>query len=494
MPVLETPPSTDCPECARLHRVLETALARIAVLDAQGPALEAALARIAGLEAQVRELLAQLQRNSSNSSTPPSANPLNAPKPVRKRRTGRRPGGQNGHHGHHRHRLPAERVNEVVHYVPQTCAGCHAPLPAEPSPGDPEPAWHQVAELPKLAAVVTEHQAHARTCPDCGLVNHATIPTEVRAHVIGPRLAATMSYLSGRFHLSKRSVREYVEAVFDVPVSLGTVVTLEQQTSASLAPAHHEARAAVREAAVKNADETGWKQAGTRRWLWTAATTTVAFFVIHVQRGGRGLKALLGETITGIVISDRWSGYSSLPLEQRQVCWAHLKRDFQKCWERGGAGKVVGATGLIVVEDVFTLWWDFRQRRIDRESMVAKLEPLVEELRVALEQGSGCADPKVVAFCDNLLALYPALWLFAGIEGVEPTNNHAERILRMGVLWRKNSFGCHSESGCRFVERVLTVVQTLRLQKRSVLTFLEASVIAHRLGTPAPALLIPKQD
>ena len=151
-----------------------------------------------------------------------------------------------GHRGYHRLRLPAHRVNQVVSYVPQTCADCHAPLPADPGPDDPEPTWQQVAELPKLAAVVTEHQAHTRTCPGCGLVNHATIPAEVRAHVIGPRLAATMSYLSGRFHLSKRSVRELVEAVFDVPVSLGTVATLEQQTSAALADAHDQARDAVR--------------------------------------------------------------------------------------------------------------------------------------------------------------------------------------------------------------------------------------------------------
>jgi transposase len=343
-----------------------------------------------------------------------------------------------------------------------------------------------------LAAIVTEHQAHARICPECGTVNRVTIPAEVRSHVIGPRLAATMSYLSGRFHLSKRSVREFVEAVFNVPVSLGTVITLEQQTAAALASAHGEARDAVRGAAVKNADETSWKQAGAKRWLWTAATTTVAFFVIHVQRGARGLKSLLGEAVTGIVISDRWPGYVSLPLEQRQVCWSHLKRDFQKCYERGGPGKVVGETGLVVVEDLFTLWWDFRQRQINREALKAKVEPLVEELRVALEQGSGCADGKMVAFCDNLLALYPALWLFVGIEGVEPTNNHAERVLRPGVLWRKNAFGCHSESGCRFVERILTVVQTLRLQKRPVLDFLEASLIAHRSGTPAPALLVPE--
>jgi len=388
--------------------------------------------------------------------------------------------------------LPAGRVNAILDYVPLVCVECQTPLPVEPGPDDPEPSWHQVAELPRLAAVVTAHQAHARTCPGCGTLNHATIPVEVRAHVIGPRLAAMMSYLSGRFHLSKRSVRELVEAAFEVPVSLGTVAALEQQTSSALIPAHDQARDAVRDAPVKNADETGWKQAGARRWLWTAATTTVAYFVIHVHRGARGLKQLLGEAITGIVISDRWWGYNGLPLEQRQVCWAHLERDFRKCLERGGPGKLVGDIGLMIVEDLFTLWWEYREGLIDRPALETQLEPLVDELRAGLERGSGCADPKIVAFCDNLLTLYPALWLFAGVEGVEPTNNHAERILRMGVLWRKNAFGCHSESGCRFVERILTVVQTLRLQKRSVLDFLEESVIAHRSGTPAPALVMPK--
>ncbi len=475
MTPLDSPFATNCPGCVELRREHDLALTRIVVL-----------------EAQVKELLAQLQRNSSNSSTPPSADPLDAPRPAPKLPTGRRPGGQPGHRGHHRTRLPASRVDAIVTYIPSACDRCHAPLPIEPGSDDPEPSWHQVAELPRLAALVTEHQAHARTCPGCGKINHATIPAEVRAHAIGPRLAAMMSYLSGRFHLGKRSVRELVEAAFEVPVSLGTVAALEQQTSIALIAAHDQARDAVRDAPVKNADETGWKQAGSRRWLWTAATVTVAYFVIHLRRGASGLKALLGEAITGIVISDRWWGYNGLPLEQRQVCWAHLKRDFQKCLERGGPGKAVGDVGLAVVEDLFTLWWEYREGLIDRPVLGTQLEPVIEELREALERGSSCADAKVVAFCDNLLTLYPALWLFAGIEGVEPTNNHAERILRMGVLWRKNAFGCHSESGCRFVERILTVVQTLRLQRRSVLDFLEESVIAHRSGTPTPALVMPK--
>ena len=240
---------------------------------------------------------------------------------------------------------------------------------------------------------------------------------------------------------------------------------------------------------MKNTDESGWSEKGQRRWLWTAATATVAFFVIHLRRSFEGLQALLGETIAGIVCSDRWSAYSKLPLEQRQICWAHLKRDFQKLIDRGGPAEAIGRVGLEVVECLFADWWAFRYGELDRAGLQAWLEPIARELQGVLEQGRSCG------FQDgNLLhqplAPYPALWLFAAIEGVEPTNNHAERILRLGVLWRKNAFGCHSAEGCRFVERMLTVVQTLRLQKRPVLDYLyRAIVAAHRAGLPAPQLL-----
>ena len=465
-------PGTECPECIRRRRELDAALARIAVL-----------------EAQVRELLAQLRRNSSNSSTPPSANPPGAPKPVVKTPTGRKPGGQPGHPGHHRQRLPPERVTVVVPYLPTTCTRCHASLPAQPGPADPEPTWHQVAELPELTALITEHQGHARTCPGCGQLNRSEIPPAVRVHVIGPRLAAVMSYFSSRHHIGRRGVEEVVETVFEVPTSLGSIVALEAETCAALAGPYHEAQAAVREAPVKNTDESGWSEKGEKRWLWMAATATTAFFVIHLRRSFQGLQALLGETITGIVGSDRWAAYSKLPLELRQICWAHLKRDFQKLIDRGGPADAIGRVGLEVVDCLFADWWTFRRGELDRAGLQSRLDPIARELQGVLEQGRDCADSKAATFCSNILALYPALWLFAAIEGVEPSNNHAERILRLGVLWRKNSFGCHSVAGCRFVERMLTVVQTLRLQKRPVLEYLYRAIVAHRCSLPAPQLL-----
>lgn len=374
-------------------------------------------------------------------------------------------------------------------YLPTTCTLCHAALPAQPGPGDPAPTWHQVAELPELAAVITEHQGHARTCPGCGHLNRGEIPPEIRAHVIGPRLAAVMSYFSGRLRIGRRAVEEVVETVFNVPTSLGSIVTLEAETCAALAHPYQEAKTAVREAPVKNTDETGWFEKGQKRWLWGAATATVAFFVIHLRRNFEGLQALLGETIHGIVCSDRWSVYSKLPLELRQICWAHLKRDFQKLIDRGEPAEAIGRVGLEVVECLFADWRAFRQGELDRPGLQARLDPIARELQDVLEQGRSCADSKAATFCANVLALYPALWLFAAIEGVEPTNNHAERILRLGVLWRKNAFGCHSAAGCRFVERMLTVVQTLRLQQRPVLDYLYRAIVAHRGGLPAPQLL-----
>ena len=257
-----------CPECGQLQAALDEALGQ----------LDEARKQIADLQAEILELRSQLQRNSSNSSSPPSVDPPGAPKPVIKTPTGRKPGGQPGHPGHHRHRLPPERINKIVPYVPAICTHCQAPLPSEAAPGDPEPTWHQVAELPELAANITEYQGHARTCPCCGNLNRSEIPPEIRAHVIGPRLAAVMSYLSGRHHIGRRGVEEIVETVFEVPTSLGSVSALEGETSAALASPYQEAQAAVREAPVKNTDETSWKEKGDKRWLWRRGDRDSGFF------------------------------------------------------------------------------------------------------------------------------------------------------------------------------------------------------------------------
>ena len=445
--------------------------------------------RVAELETLVRELQATLGINATNSSVPPSANPPQAPKPVVKAPTGRKPGGQPGHASQLRRRLPPERLKETIHFVPKVCAHCQAALSAEPAAKDPEPIWHQVAELPPTLAEVTEYQAHGRTCAACGTVTWEKIPEDLRAHGFGPRLTATVAYLSGSPHVSKRGIEEIIETLVGIPIGLGTVANLEQEVSTALAPEHAEAQQAVQSAPVKHVDETGWKRAGRRCWLWAAATALVACFVIHPQRGALGLAALLGQKIKGIVCSDRWSAYGCLLVERRQLCWAHLKRDFQKLVDRGGSAKAIGDLGLAVVGVVFDLWHTFRGGGLSRRQLQEHIVDCREALHEQLRQGCACADTKAAAFCQNLLAVEAALWTFVDRPNVEPTNNHIERLLRSGVLWRKNAFGCHSEAGCRFVERILTVIKTLRLQDRPVLDFLHQAVLAQRLGKSAPKLL-----
>jgi transposase len=448
--------------------------------------------QVADLAARVRDLEQRLATNATNSSLPPSANPPAAPKPVTKPPSGRKPGAQPGHELHLRQRLPAERLTAAIDFYPAHCDRCHGPLPAQPGPGDPAPSWHQVAELPELAAHITEYRGHARTCPGCGAVTHAPVPAALRRHCVGPRLAALLAYLAGCHHVSARGLEELAEAAFGVPLALGTVSNLQGQVSDALAAAHAEAVAAVRAAPVKHVDETGWKLKGKLCWLWLAATARVAAFLVHARRGAVGLAAILGTRVRGILHSDRWSAYGRLPVAQRQVCWAHLIRDFRKCAQRGRAGKRVGQAGLAAAEALFREWHLFRGGGITRRALYRRLDPVAAELHQALERGCGCADAKVAAFCENLLAVAPALWRFVVVEGLEPTNNHAERLLRRGVLWRKNAFGSASARGLRFVERLLSVVQTLRLQQRPVLEFLVQSLVAHRAGLPTPKLLLTR--
>lgn len=455
-----------CPSCADLRR------------------------RVAELEALVRDLQARLGRNASNSSLPPSANPPAAPKPVVKKPTGRAPGGQPGHPPQLKTLLPPERVHHAVVFAPLHCGHCHAPLPHEPAPDDPPPTRFQTVELPPVVAVVTEYQGHSRTCTGCGHVTHQPIPREVMGSSVGPRLTAALSYLTGCHGLSKRNVEEIAQALFDAPVSLGTVANLEQEVSAALVGAHEEALQAIRAAPVKYADETSWKRRGQLCWLWAAATATVAAFVIHPRRNKAGLTALLGPTIQGIVCSDRWGPYRQIPAHRRQVCWAHLKRDFQKIVDRGGPSEHVGRLGRRLVKRVFAAWHRFREGQTTRPQLRTELDPVRNRMQQILLDGAIVGpDPSVAAFCENVLALEDALWTFVEGEGVEPTNNHMERWLRRAVLWRKRSFGCWSEAGCRFVERILTVVQTRRLQGRNVLNYLHEVLQAYRSGQPTPKLL-----
>jgi transposase len=277
--------------------------------------------------------------------------------------------------------------------------------------------------------------------------------------------------------------------VFGVPVALGTIANLEERTSAALQTPHQEARRAVAEAAVKNVDETGWKQNGQKRWLWLAATMRVAVFIIHPWRNQSALESLLGRDFLGILCSDRWVVYNHWPDPfARELCWAHLKRNWEAMVEQGGSAKTIGERFLAIEREVFRLWHLFRGGG-NRAKLFERIEPLIEQMEDVLAAGLRCRDAKTRRFCARLDEEKWGLWTFVETEGVEPTNNHGERLLRRAVLWRRRSFGCHSAAGCRFAERILTVAATLRLQQRNVVNFLSESIAAYRAGRPGPKLV-----
>jgi len=309
------------------------------------------------------------------------------------------------------------------------------------------------------------------------------------AAAVRTRLTAVIALLSGRYRLSRREVRQLLRDLWQVRVSLGAVVRQEQAQSAALAPIVEEARAAVRQADAVNMDETGWRQERQRAWLWTVVAAGLTVFQIHRQRGGAAIEALLGDRFAGVVGSDRWSAYSRFPAERRALCHAHLKRDFQALVDRGGHAEPIGRWGLAEIKRLFALWHRFRAGEFDRQGLRRRLIPLQARLGRLLRRGQENPDRKAAALCRELMKWWPALWTFARVEGVEPTNNVSERALRPAVLWRKGSFGADSEAGSRFAERLLTVVATCRQQGRRLLDFLVAAVEAALQGPTAPSLL-----
>jgi transposase len=477
-------------ELARLSAAIEGALAPEAQAYLAALAAENALLRsqVATLTAQVAALTARLGQSSANSSRPPSSDPPRKPSPP-PTPSGRRPGGQPGHPGHGRALVDAEQVAQIITCVPTACRGCGAALPDVAAADDPAMVRHQVWELPPVAVTVTEYRLAARRCGGCGQTTRAALPKGVTADGCGPRLTAVSATLSGRYRLSKRETAACLGDVFGAAVSVGTVSVLEQTVSAALAPVVAAVAAAIPREPVVNMDETPWREARRRVWLWTVVAAGLTLFQIHASRGGAVAQALLGEAWSGIVGSDRGTMYSWLARERRQVCWAHLKRNFQTLVDWGPGPRPLGAQLLAIEAEVFRHWHRYRAGELDRAGLQAALAPVQAAMTEALRAGATTGHPVAQSLCRALQGLEPALWTFVTVPGVEPTNNRAEQALRPAVLWRKGSFGTHSPAGSRFVERMLTVTASCRKQDRPLLTFLEDAVRAARTGTPPPSLL-----
>ena len=443
--------------------------------------LEAAVPR---LEERIRELEAQLRRNSTNSSKPPSSDP---PGVVRrsKKATGKKRGGQKGHPGHHRKRIAAERVDTVLVHRPHVCEHCAHSLEGT---REAKPAQvHQVVELPEIRAEVTEHRMLCVRCPGCRKLTRAKLPAQVGGKHFGPRLVALGTLLNGQYRLSRRGLKDLLGKLLDVPgPSLGSTEAFTQETSAALKPVHDEAWVEVRRSASAHVDETSWKLAGMKHWLWVAVTARATLFHLGPGRGSEELLRFLGPGYGGVTVSDRWSAYQIC--RWRQLCWAHLVRNFEELGLRGGKAVQFSEAGMALCRQVFTLWRSLQEATLSREELRVQIEPVRTCMRHLLEQGAASGEKRVAGFCRNVLKLWPWLWTFVE-EPVDPTNNAAERALRPAVLWRKGSFGNQSETGLRYAERVLTFTSTCRQLNTHPIDFLSRAIFALRSGTAIPRLV-----
>jgi len=432
--------------------------------------------------ALVEERLNQTSRNSSKppSSDPPSAKPRPAKAP-----TGRKSGGQPGHEGHGRSLKPESEVDQIIEVRAEQCGQCGTLLLGD----DPEPERHQVTELPRITPLVTEYRRHCLWCVACGTSTQAAWPTTMPAGSFGPRVQATVGYLTGRIGASQREVQEILATLCQTDVSVGSIATLEQAVSTALATPVAEAATYVQRQPVRNADETSWREKTTRLWLWISTTPLVTIFRLLQTRGAAGAKELLGKQVWGIIGTDHYAGYHWIDPRQRQLCWAHLKREFRAWSERTGETARIGLALLAVEQQLFTLWYRVRDGTLAWADFQVAMLPLIARVRTLLQEGAAGADAKTQGTCRNLLKREAALWTFVWERGVEPTNNCAERPLRRAVLWRRRSFGTQSEAGSQFVERILTSVTTLRQQRREVLDYLTAACAAAICKDPAPSLL-----
>jgi len=459
-------------------------------------------ARVQQLDERLARLEAQARQGSRTSSRPPSSDPpktraqrraearARAKELMRREGEQRKAGGQSGHRGVGRELRPEDQIDEIVDHYPQACGGCGREFTAEEQEPRRRFGRHQVAELPPISVVWTEHRTHQLRCRHCRARSSARLPDQVGGCAFGPRLQAAIVTLTARHRVSRRGICELASDLFGVAVSTGAVDAICQRASDALAGPHCQLQDWVLDQGAVHVDETGWRTRGEGRALWTATTPGATFLQIAEHCNREQFNALVGTNYAGIVISDRWNGFEHRDPHQRQVCWSHIDRDFRRHSEGLDEQKTFGEQGLELSGRVFASWRAFKHEHHDRERLTTEIEPIQTELRQLLQNAS----PKSRhtrwhrRFANNLLKVWPALWTFVTVEGVEPTNNPAERALRAPVIHRKVSLGTQSENGERFAERALSAAATCRLQNRSLFTYLSELLIAHNRGDPFPAL------
>jgi transposase len=463
-------------------------------------------ARIQKLEREVGLLREKANLSSRNSSKPPSSDPPGAPKRAPKPKRKRSRGGQHGHSFCARPLVPADQLapEQIRDHRPEQCRACGERLEGT----DSAPWRHQVVDLPVPAPLVVEHRLHALSCPSCGVLTRATLPDDVGASGFGPGVEAAVATLWSACRLSHRVIRTTMADLFGVAIGLGSISNILSRVGRHVAAPVSETRESVREAEeTKHADETGWFQrgadgsnpSGRRAWLWVVATSAVTIFEVAMSRSQSVAKRLLGGFVRGVVVTDRYASYGYIELDQRQVCWAHLYRDFVRMGERSGEAGRIGRKLERLAETLFELWERRRAGRLRPEVWESETAALRFRMRGLLERGARLgvrADEqsertRTKNTCGELLEVEAAIWHFLSDPEIGITNNLAERQLRHAVLWRRASFGSQSARGAELVAALLTVVMTRRKQGRSVHAYFVEACRAARARQALPSLVHP---
>jgi len=451
--------------------------------------------RIADLERQ----LALRQQNSTTTSKPPSSDGLAGRPRERGRRvkSRRKAGGQPGHPGHHRELVPVERVDAIVDLVPDTCRHCAHRLHARHGVGDPR--RHQVTELPAIAAHITEYRCHRRQCPTCGTTTLAPLPDDL-ASQFGPQLTALIAYLTVVCRLPRLVVQRLLTGALQIPISLGSTQNAWEETSAAVAAPYQELQDALSQQPVINSDETGHRTNGAKRWLWALVAPTFVFYTIATSRGSEMLRRLLGATFAGVLGSDRLPAYLTYAAARRQFCWSHFTRNVLSAQElaKTRAAKRFCHEALALQRQLFRLWHRFRGdprvrgAPLSRPELITRVLPIEKKFFALAARHVNAANADVSNLARALFVHHAHFFTFVHEEGVEPTNNVAERALRTAVQWRKIMFGNRSVEGELAVARLLTVMRTCQLQQLNVLAYLTAAICCYRRGQ-AVASLLPKR-
>jgi len=440
--------------------------------------------KIAMLEARIKELERLLGINSQNSSKPPSSDGPEVLKPEKRDKHRRKRGARKGHKPHLRKLFSAEDVTKTIPHEPHACTcGCE-----ELQECDEEPLRHQTVDVPPVTPMVIEHVQYVRKCKKCGERVYAPLPDDVRRNIFGPGVLSLVGILTGMLNTSKRKALAVINEVFHVPMSLGGLSNCEARIAEAIEKPYNDTLEQVRQQEVAHADETGWPRGNRERgWLWAFCCTTAGVFMVHAHRSQQAARKLLGDFV-GKLISDRYNAYKGYKLI-RQICWAHLKRDCKAISETDGRLGKIGLELHTLAKQILkirnrvrdgTLRWKTFQRRMP------ELQTRVESL---LQSGARF-DGNLGGKCRDILKHKKYLWTFVEDQAVAPTNNFAEQLVRQGVLWRKTSFGTQSERGARYVERILTVCATCRLQNRSIIEYLRHACHNHLHGMLAPNLVV----